>query len=785
MSTAPGPVPAVSLSATTPRAPTSEDDSADEFDRELWAEIEKLDKPPAMKDADMLKKLQEVKDDAKQHGIDMSDLIVKLSFMSGFDGVDSKASADFNYVLCKMILTVAVGGGDDDKEDAQIFQVFVESVHSVLKRAVACDTSVPLTCAGVDVLRTAYYWRGSSHANGALWEYGRADRDGGGLYKGMDNALRSHDSHEITPLQEHAHYVGSNMMEMMDGGLERLEKLATMPQEEIIDLLKSECTVGVEQVGIQGCPHHVSGAFISMAIPAMFDGQRLRAGVEIASKVFGSEGVTYGGGIVEKIFNSSGSIGTLARVQATCVTFISMARKALEDQFVATAEESGGDKEDAQRAARKSGDWAATNALMASVYKALWDKKNAEKDNKTDSPGGISSALGSVADWFDDALTNETGTLFRIVKSIFEAQVFEIGNVTPQIQKMWDIFCKLRERETFNFWEVVDFVSEAMHNMSQSCMTVSSVMNVVLGGAVGHLMDPGCIDGPIVFATGFIEQVAAMTSLHFPKRVFVAEKTKEKGKKARDTKVLKAISKTGRVRGQHEKGKLSEARLRACFVMISMQESLLRILPEGSCALPGENRKDIRRLYMCFLQSLPCVKSHRIRHTDEKGSFLIERCNARKRKSDEETDPGKTTRDNVEKPWRDVVGGAMVSTLFHGIVGEAYIATVKELMDPGKFESTTTACVGMVVEKLKDLSEKTYFTQAALPEDKRVLNYNEASLMLKQQAEFFGNFCKLVKNQGKIWECLALTYSVQAAPESDEDPYSVQAAPESDEDLWE
>ena len=197
----------------------------------------------------------------------------------------------------------------------------------------------------------------------------------------------------------------------------------------------------------------------------------------------------------------------------------------------------------------------------------------------------------------------------------------------------------------------------------------------------------------------------------------------------------------------------------------------LRDLPEGSCALPGEKRKDMRRLYVCFLQSLPCTKSNRIRHEDEKGSFLIERSNDKRRKRDEETDPGKTTRDNVEKPWRDVVGGAMVSTLFHGIVGEAYIATVKELMEPGKFESTTTACVGMVVDKLKELSENTYFTKDALPEDKRVLNYNEASLMLKQQAEFFGNFCKLVKNQGKIWECLALTYSVQAAPDSDDEDY--------------
>eukprot|EP00966_Prymnesium_polylepis_P140065 3235493-Prymnesium_polylepis.1 len=141
-------------------------------------------------------------------------------------------------------------------------------------------------------------------------------------------------------------------------------------------------------------------------------------------------------------------------------------------------------------------------------------------------------------------------------------------------------------------------------------MTVSSVMNVVLGGAIGHLMDPDCISGPIVFAPVFIQKVAAMTSSHFPKRVFVAEKTKEKGKKASDTKVLKAIAKTGRVRAQHEKGKLAEARLRACYVMLSMQEALLRDLPEGSCALPGENRKDMRRLYVCFLQSLPCTKSN-------------------------------------------------------------------------------------------------------------------------------------------------------------------------------
>jgi hypothetical protein len=737
------------------------------------AELDKqLNHISGMDDTEMEKQLAEIKDDPKQHGISMADLSVKLSFMAGAKGVDSAASSDFNNVLCKMILTSTVGGEEEvvDREDAQFFKAFVKNVHSVLKRSVSCDPEVPLTCAGVDVLRTIYYWRGLPHTNGALWEYSRSKNDDGPLYKGMDNALRTHEMHEITPLQEQAHYIGANMSEMMDGGLDALEKLSELPHEDLISLLKSTCSIGEEEVEIQGCPHHVSGAFVSMVIPSIFDGQRLRAGVQIASKVFGSEGVTYGVDTVDKIFNSSGSLGTLSRTQMTAMAIIFMARTALEDQFVATAEESGGDKKEARRAARDSDDWKEVNKLQAKITKALWNKKKNEKDNKSDAPGGIAACLGCIADWFDDALTDENGALFRILGSIFEAQVFEIGNVTDKMSDAWKMFCDARERTTFNFWEVVDFIGQARDNIYGTCMTVSSSIAVVLGGAIGHMMDPTSIDGPIVFSNMFIMQVSAMTSYHLPKRVFVAEKSKEKGKKAGQTNVLCALAKAGRVRAQQAKGKLAEARLRACFVMLAMQESLLRDLPAGSCALPGENRKDVRRFYVCVLQSLPCVKHNRIRHEDEKGSYLIERCNDRKRKFGEDVDPGKTNRDNVEKPWRDVVGGAMISTFFHGITGEAYISVVKELMQTGEFTSTTSACVNMVVDKLKEFGEGTYFTQMALPTDKRVLNYDHASLMLKQQAAFFGNFCTLIKNQGKIWEALALNYSVQVE-DSDSEEY--------------
>lgn len=680
--------------------------------------------------------------------INNADVLLKLVNIAGTPNLKAQDCDDFSGLVCRLLCGGIAEGYEDNTSDAATLRDYIDTVCDVLDDAVNPSTNgntinpvSTLSVAMVDMMRTSSFCLMGDDIE-ARKEYTRGRCSIQNQQKGeLWRILRSQ---RITPENRQAYSIAESMSANFTDGIDALRQLHQSGDEYLIHYINN------------AAPHLVRN-LECMLFPTLFDGQRLFAGISIAARFFGVSSKSYGVNFMARhVLNANSSLISLFRVQATFCAFLAMARIHIVEE--------------------KDDDWEhlieAIDTLVDDMDIALKSKFGAE-GSRRDAPASIAAAFACIASWFDRAVQDDV--LYRILQSAFKAPVLVLGEACPALCRRWSECCRDNSLSAVSMWTAVQFLITSRREMHASVMPISTAVHVILAGVVGNCVAAFDINGPFILSN----DAKLYTSVYYKKLPRVnfslpdfdtfmdggvcKNPTRDGSRDCKDTKIIKMILDKGRVRGQHEKGRLVETRLCASLPFLSIKEALMRDLPKGVSASPSEGRKDLRRLYIKYLQTLPSCK-HRRSHNQDQGSYMTAR-----RRSGE---TGQTTSDNVEKPWRDIIGGSIISTFLSPLAGEAFMYTLEAIVDDqGKFTSNTNKCVQLFAENLNMVSGVVFDPETAMQgAPDRLEGRDYALRILSHQRAFSNAFCKLINMEsGALWEALQLTFSMHNKKEFDAD----------------
>ena len=353
--------PAISQAPNMPQAPN--DDCAHEHNPTATTPM----------DEDLDQQMQEVDEDKeeKQTRINFADVATKLGYMAGYHQDMLKESREFVPLLCQLASSSFIGIGDygdldpaSVARDAGTIRRFVHKASDVLDRSLIGE--IPMTTTAMDVLRTAHYCIGSADAS---FEYSKAQREQSYMESTLFNVMRGSDSmtYDATDMKA-AYKTAASMHGVFTSGVAALRSISELSDDEIVDLFNRACI-------------NFHCGFVSMVVPLMYDGQRLRAGNEISAKVLGTQDYKYGcDTYAEHVLNGRGTLYSLSRIQFTSVAMIVMQQIAIEDDYL----ESNPDIEvsKARVQVRETDAWKNTVDIIDNIKKGLERVESRRKNRR-------------------------------------------------------------------------------------------------------------------------------------------------------------------------------------------------------------------------------------------------------------------------------------------------------------------------------------------------------------------------------------------------------------------
>lgn len=457
---------------------------------------------------------------------------------------------------------------------------------------------------------------------------------------------------------------------------------------------------------------------------------------------------------------------SLRRTQFVFSTIVALAQTMILSEFEAAAHEMGMEAHKGRAEARNSPEWNATVDMIDSMKSALLPTVSAKHHRH--GPSSFVACAFTLANWFERAVYDDV--LFGVIRAAFAAPCFTLGKASSKVRECWKQTVKDSGSSTVCLIAASQFLCAARVDAGDGCaMTLNVAALCVLSGAIGNLMDPNEKSGPFVLCTDAFRHANAVNNKLPPVTCKHMNKVNEANVKITTGNgcgynyIIDALLDNDGHRKQNHKSHLVEARLSACLVMLSTKEALMRDLKDPALAAPGEGRKDVRRIHVTGLETLPSLKHSWARHVGDGKSYLVERVR----------DPEKNTNagDLVEKPWRDVNGTSVLVTLLFALAGEAFMSTLEALQGDETIKSpeegmrvikttSTGVCVNRFLDFLLTVSER-YFDPNVLPEvDERVKGRSEAILMLSQKRAFVRAFVRVARDTGNMWEGLIQTFSV-------------------------
>lgn len=697
--------------------------------------------------------------------VDLADVLLKLSLMCDEEGVDVDAADAMNNVYCRM--ATSVDGVSDlvVEEDAPVLRAMLRSATAVLKRALDVgDEQVVLDMTKVSLLRTACFALTDTRPQHEYVQHQSRD----GRLSELALILR-HPSVSRDQLDTYA--TGEAMDDNFRQGLLELERLTEQSDAELGSMLTLTAP-------------YLAQTLTSMVVPLLFDGKRLNQGNEIAAHIFGDGAAdAFGRGrIADHALNASASIVGLARIERSFCALMVMARMQINHERAcerallrATAPLADDQRQSVEEhVATLDRIFESTTWLIADVREAITSKANTS-NGRRDAPGSVAAVTDIIASWYDLRVAKEDEQ-YAILVAALRSPVLTIGASAPQYMRdAWGAFVQTNGTENVCVWGAVGFLSMLRVERQKKCMSVSTAFLVVLSGVAGSLMSTA-VRGPFVLCADAVAAVRRIFHLEQLPRVKhtaaprpparasscsggAGKKRKRDGRPCKQTKIILDLLDKGAVRRQNKKSQLAEVRLAACLFMLSLKESLQRCLPEGACASPSEGRKDLRRLYIKFLQMMPSEK-HPYNRRENNSSYLVERSRSKE-------DDGRTTRDNVEKPWRDVQGGALLGTMYYPLAGSAFLSTLEAITVDGAFASTTDVCVHKFVNMLSANAALWFAASIIPPPERRVVGRERAVSIFAQQSAVVAAMCHTVDHVGCLWEHLQLTHSMHNSEGND------------------
>mgnify|MGYP006081620247 CR=1 FL=1 len=396
-------------------------------------------------------------------------LMLSLCGMCGVPGVASEECDEFSSFICRLMCGEVACTYEDGTSDAAIIRAFVESVCGVLEAAIHPTTlddkgilSSNLNMAMTDLMRTAAFCLISGDID-ARKEYTRERRSPESQKNGELWQLVRGPS--ITAESRMAYATAEAMADNFENGVEALSALALWSDDELLNFVN---------MSIRHLVRHLE----CISVPILFDGQRLFAGITIATKLFGNDKNHYGTDFMaQHVLNANSTSISLFRIQATFCAFLAMAKNYIT-----------GDDDDA----------AASDLLqiiedfVIDMDKALKSKIK-EDSSRRDSPGSITAIFACIAKWFEMAMHDDMA--YRVVQSAFQSPVLVLGEACLDITNRWNDFCLQNEVSEVNLWTAVQFVITSRKEMYGTSMPISNAVHVVLSGLVGNCVSPAEING--------------------------------------------------------------------------------------------------------------------------------------------------------------------------------------------------------------------------------------------------------------------------------------------------
>ena len=675
----------------------------------------------------------------------------------------------------------------------------------------------------VDMLRTCCFIGTSSTHSSTQREYSKISRSmEAQLGSKMCSFMRSGNAHA-----QQAYATADKMFDNFDKGLANLKELTLKTDQELVAFLNN----GKEPTKLfMNC----------FMFPTIFDGNRMRCANAIAARFYGpkkeSPHDAFGTSAqVAGVFDSNSNMVSMKRVVYTVCAILSMAKlnlwlassEAVANRVCARASalpqaaagSSGKRASEAtmnaaiQAEASKLPQWQEAAAMYCKVLDIA--SKKMRCGDRPDAPGANADIIDFLATWFEGGA--RCADKFSLLSSAFTHDAFCIDKPDKTVRQKWREFRidnGLESNTNASLWLASQFLVSCrleVHDISVGGSNILTAACIVFSGAISRLVDNAddtepSVRGPFKFAPHVESSIKKMFASFGPRiaseRVSplpnaTTETQDQTSKSCKSTKITNRILNKSEVRKTHEKSDLVATRLSACMFVMSVKEMLMADIDPTLDKLPPiklgvtaslhEGRKDLRRMYIIALQTLPCLKYARCRKMNV--THLIEQ----NRRSPESK---KTTGDNVEKPWRDIVGGMLISTILYPSAGQAFISALcrlpdvhpmphdasldpdddddddtedlkaeKRLIEEKSFVCRTHEAVNVFRQCFKNKLGHFYPLADTLvggPVGPVRDGMSHARVIMGQQIAFAINFIKCIENCGPLWECLQLTFSIQS-----------------------
>jgi len=753
----------------------NEDQNQNETDESSSSSCDELEQ-------DIANILQQTNDDDNEHSINCGDTILKLALVVGDKDIGADESIAFNNMLARMVMGQCI-----QQNDVTIFRAFLTSVNHALRAAMstplsenaAPDAEPALNMAKLTLLRTAR--RCLAKGRDTSCEYAlKKDCTATDLSVAMGGKEISEDCSMAYNVIEQMHLNAVT-------GMNELDRVSKDDDNSILCFLKNG-------------QNNLSGYMFTSAFASLFDGQRLRAGNSIAASHFGD-----GGGVkayneesmASVIFTQNATKWSVLRMQVAFSVIIALARKYILDEYVTVGAMSNVDDMQCKREARKSEYWKATVDLQNNMREKLKDKVDDHNKHKH-APASFVACVGVVVDWLESAVCNEF--MFGVIRAAFSASYITLGNASDAVRRQFAVHVEETKKNTLCLFGAAEFLCRARHAIDGSTMSLSNAMLCVLSGVVGNAMEQGetpIIDGPFVLTADAKVHAKQVLSAIYPSNIGrVIRYSENCGSSCGRTELFDSMLTTGTTRKKNKVSKLVEARLSACLVVLSTKESLMRdLLCSDVSTSAGCGRKDVRRMHITTLKTLPGLKRSEARHDGDGASYLVER----ERSDSSRTQVSVSAGDFVEKPWRDVSGVAIANTLLFNIAGPAFLITLQDMeqkadsrmqelfgttssslgalhrthgddesvhgmkrkLKEDSFRSNTDTCVNAFLDNLLRISESKYFPATVLPDhDSRVREFKAAKMILLFGRAFVRAYARVARDNGWLWEGLTQTFCI-------------------------
>lgn len=671
----------------------------------------------------------------------IADVILKLSNVCGDPNMPSYTSNEFTKTICRIVETVEDAVWE---EDVKIFQSLVGNVVDLARRALQGEKDSKgeylMTMSLVDLLRSSCDLRPPDPTTGVLnelKEYSRKARSVESQYS--CDVLKCIRGVALETDHKEAYSTASIFDVKLEQGLQCLVEMfdSSHSEEDLLLTLKDAC-------------RPLAQSFYALCFATLFDGQRLRAGAWVCHKWIVSTNFKSADDVNSHLSGAISNV-SMQRIKSAFSIFCGLSRFSMK-------------ADTAYACCRDSAHWNSLNDLCDPVIDWMCTPG---LDVCSKPSTAIACVVGKIADWLQESIGDSN--CFETIYKAFTARALVLDSrcAGRELQAEFTGYLKNYRCRAVSMIQAAEFLCEFRYQRGGGSMTFLTAVMVVMSGVVGSWFCKS-IAGPFVLCHHAGQCVAdiffRMPQISYSitaSKADIANGATPVGNKCSATKITRNMMDTGEVRGEHEKGDLVETRLRASLTVLSIKECLARDIPPHVTAATTEGIKNLRSLYITALRVLPGIKA---RETNKDSSALIERTDGRASAS--------ANGSNVEKPWRDICGGIVATSILRPQAAMSLKNTIEGLLENGAFYTFnryTNECVEVFAKQLVDDS-LILFEDRVLSVNVNDQQYARSIRVFGQQRAFVSVYCKALKDCGLVWEQLQNSFALAEPKDTAQGP---------------